>query len=543
MQEKDKIIATVLRFVNEIFAGTVDCIILTGSIVDGNYTMDSDVDVLCITSRFDYIRVESFKREGLLLQIILLPVNAVQDLLWREYTTRDIVYISMLKKGLILQDKEDYASRLQHIATTIYNAGPPPLQYEELSRRINHLSSLISDLQFPKDFSSYYLVFMEATAGLTDLFLRLNNEWFTHSKFMMRILQEKHAVFYRKLIAAIKSYFNADGVEPFVRLATATLQLTGGPTTERNSYNLHFIPKGPLYFIQVAGVENYILESKQIYAVLEEWMKISPTRYCRCFLFRRQPIGDTNLEYESIFIALDTSISTEEINVLIQALSSDELNNWQISHPINYDLLHFFADKQILDKAIALFQFSFVNCTLALKDETGAIAHVFYLLDQFGSVFKEHNIACYPFLHYAAALFRSMAMDNGRIANLEQLLAAEKSIETNINNFIEAQKHHFIDILQSVSGATRTFSSLEQLIRELFQAIWKFQHETKMNEGSVLLPFSEDCPYPLLYNLIAQVIQKTFEVLMIQPQQYYFLFLAYSKVLKESSNNLTTNLK
>jgi len=203
-------------------------VFLAGSVLRGEATPTSDLDLVVVYERLPHARRESFVHAG-------WPVEAfVQDPetlnYYFEWDRRRGIpsMMRMVLEGLEVPAASEFSDRLKRLAARVYEAGPPPLDEGELRHLRYRLTDWADDLRHPRSPEELVATGAYLYHELADFFLRSRNLWSAHSKTIPRRLREVDAGFAESFRRAFESMFAEKEGGPAVALVERTLEPFGG---------------------------------------------------------------------------------------------------------------------------------------------------------------------------------------------------------------------------------------------------------------------------------------------------------------------------
>ena len=204
-------------------------IFLTGSIVRGESTPFSDLDLVVIFDKLPAAYRESFNFQG-------FPIEAfVHDPETLNYFLHDVDRPSgipslaqMILEGIEVPKPNDLSRSLKHLATSVMQLGPPGLKEEEVRKLRYDITNLVDDIRQPRSRDELVASGTELYEALADYYLRTNMLWSAKGKSIPRILSKANADLCLRYAASFDELFAHGRPESVVALVEEILRPGGG---------------------------------------------------------------------------------------------------------------------------------------------------------------------------------------------------------------------------------------------------------------------------------------------------------------------------
>lgn len=207
-----------------------DVVLAAGSIVRGEGTPTSDLDLVVLYERLDHAFRESFLFDG-------VPVEAfVHDRETLEYFFLEVDRPSgvpslpaMVVEGIEVPAPTPLSRALKQRASALLAAGPPALDDEGERRMRYFVSDLLDDLRAPRSRDESIGTGARLYEQLADYHLRRRGLWSAKGKAIPRRLREVEPDLGAAYCEAFAALFATGNAEPVIRLAETLLRDAGGP--------------------------------------------------------------------------------------------------------------------------------------------------------------------------------------------------------------------------------------------------------------------------------------------------------------------------
>ncbi len=207
-----------------------DAIFAAGSIVRGEGTPFSDLDLVVIYAQVAAAYRESFTFDG-------YPVEAfVHDPATLEYFFLEVDRPSgvpalpqMVVEGVAIPEPSAISRELKERAAAVIAAGPPPLDAESERRMRYFVSDLLDDLRAPRSRDELIATGVRLYEQLADYYLRRRGHWSGKGKGIPRVLRQVDAELCTAYSDAFTALFSHGDPQSVICLTESLLSEAGGP--------------------------------------------------------------------------------------------------------------------------------------------------------------------------------------------------------------------------------------------------------------------------------------------------------------------------
>jgi hypothetical protein len=201
-----------------------------GSIVRGEGTPFSDLDLVVVYAQLPCAYRESFKAGG-------YPVEAfVHDPATLEYFFLEVDRPSgvpalpqMVAEGIEIPGPSEASRELKRRAAAVLKAGPPALDGDSERRMRYFVSDLLDDLRAPRSLPELVGAGARLYEQLADYHLRRLGLWSAKGKAIPRVLQQADAALCTVYSDAFEELFARGDPRAVIRLTEDLLRESGGP--------------------------------------------------------------------------------------------------------------------------------------------------------------------------------------------------------------------------------------------------------------------------------------------------------------------------
>lgn len=216
------------RIFREKFADA-DCILLAGSVLRGEETSSSDLDIVVLYQKLENARRESFAFEG-------WPVEAfVQDLETLNYFFEKFErpsgipsLPSMVTEGREIPGATALSRQAKAMAESCLNQGPAPWSEKEIQRARYGITDLCDDLREPRSPEEILATGSRLYDSLTGFYFRSQNKWSAHGKSIPRRWKKDAPELAPEFFAAFSDLFEKRNPRLAIALSEKILHPHGG---------------------------------------------------------------------------------------------------------------------------------------------------------------------------------------------------------------------------------------------------------------------------------------------------------------------------
>ncbi len=200
---------------------------VAGSIMRGQGTIGSDIDMVVIYPRLERAWRESFVEEGFPVEAFVQDPATLDVFLGRDVENGRPVMINMVVEGRIVGAHVKGAAALRARAASLLKAGPAPLNGERLEFLLYQVSDLADDLRGYRDREEMLAIAVTLYPKLIDLMLWGRGHWSGAGKWLPRRLRAVDAALADQLAAAMATAAAGDGAA-LLALCERELATRGG---------------------------------------------------------------------------------------------------------------------------------------------------------------------------------------------------------------------------------------------------------------------------------------------------------------------------
>ncbi len=201
---------------------------LSGSVVSGEATAHSDLDLVVIYDSLEAAWRESFLYKDWPVEAFVHDPATFKYFLQMDGQAAKPFLAGMVAKGIALPVASEYSLALQAFCQKHLDDGPAELSENEITRRRYGISDLIDDLRAPRSHAEAMASGARLLEGLSDFYLRRQRLWTTDGKAIFRRLQDADEKVCKQFESAFKMLFSTGDASLCIALTEEILQPSGG---------------------------------------------------------------------------------------------------------------------------------------------------------------------------------------------------------------------------------------------------------------------------------------------------------------------------
>ncbi|MGR9047850.1 nucleotidyltransferase domain-containing protein [Halobacillus faecis] len=212
--------------ISECFRGC-DAALLAGSVVRGEATCTSDLDVVIFDSDVDASFRESFYADTWPVEVFVHNWSTYRGFFNSDCERGQPSMPRMVAEGQILK----WDARLEAVkneAADLLKKGPPSWSEETLLHRRYFLTDALDDFIGTTDRGEALFIAAKLAEQTSEFYLRANGQWSGSSKWMARSLRNYDAAFAERLIQRFERFYKNGEKEGVVELLDEVLIPYGG---------------------------------------------------------------------------------------------------------------------------------------------------------------------------------------------------------------------------------------------------------------------------------------------------------------------------
>lgn len=207
-----------------------DCLtaFLGGSVVRGDATKTSDLDILIITDHPDAPYRESRIEQGWPIEVFVHTIESAARYFASDAQRRRPTLPMLCTEGVILRDQNGQAAMLRNEAQAILDAGPEPLSEVEISNYRYFLTDLLDDLEGSTRSEETLFIAGELAALAAEVLLASNQRWIGKGKWIPRAIRRYDPFAAQQLVTALQAVYSGGSPDALISFVDGILKPLGG---------------------------------------------------------------------------------------------------------------------------------------------------------------------------------------------------------------------------------------------------------------------------------------------------------------------------
>lgn len=205
------------------------CAFVAGSIVRGEGTPTSDIDLVVVTASGDAPFRESFLAEGWPVEAFVHTRSSLDRFFAQDAARGQPSLQTMCLEGEVVLDTADVAREIRAAAAEWLERGRTPLLPQEIEDRRYTLTDALDNFRGVRRHDDGVLVAAELATMAADLHLARHQRWGGSGSWVLRALGRFDPATRDLLGAAIEAYAERGEKGPLIAVAEAVLSGAGGP--------------------------------------------------------------------------------------------------------------------------------------------------------------------------------------------------------------------------------------------------------------------------------------------------------------------------
>ncbi|MGE6752735.1 nucleotidyltransferase domain-containing protein [Rossellomorea sp. NPDC071047] len=214
------------KFVLETFP-TCQAALLGGSVVRGEETSTSDLDIVIIDGTLSSEYRESFHSHGWPIEVFVHTSQTIRDYFQKDCQRARPSLPRMVSEGTPIID-HPIISNLKEEANRLLRDGPPRWNNQTIDMKRYFLTDALVDFIGSKERGESIFIAGSIGESLHEFVLRTQGQWIGASKWIIRALKEYDESFAKEYIEAFDQYYQKGNKQPIVRLVDSVLEPYGG---------------------------------------------------------------------------------------------------------------------------------------------------------------------------------------------------------------------------------------------------------------------------------------------------------------------------
>lgn len=202
---------------------------LAGSLVRGEATRFSDLDLVVVFEHVDQAHRESFYYRGWPVEAFIHDPETLKYFFYEVDAKSAFAALpQMVIEGKVITETNELSAQLKELAQKVMDAGPPSLDQIEIDKRRYHITDLIDDIREPRSRAELMGSGAKLLDSMADFYFRANGKWSASGKTIFRKLGAADVTMQKEFEFAFAELFAEANPAPCIELAEKILKDKGG---------------------------------------------------------------------------------------------------------------------------------------------------------------------------------------------------------------------------------------------------------------------------------------------------------------------------
>ncbi|ESA37298.1 nucleotidyltransferase [Leptolyngbya sp. Heron Island J] len=206
-----------------------DVIFLAGSVIRGEGTATSDLDLIVVFQQLPAAYRESFQFEGWPVEAFVHDPETLRYFFFEADRPTGIPSLpAMVSEGIEIPQPSQLSRELKQLADDVLTAGPPVWDKDAIDRSRYTLTGLIDDIRAPRSRAELMASGIQLYDAVADHYLRSRNLWSAKGKTIPRRLQQVTPQFAAQFEESFSALFIHGDTDKLIGLVENMLKPCGG---------------------------------------------------------------------------------------------------------------------------------------------------------------------------------------------------------------------------------------------------------------------------------------------------------------------------
>ncbi|MDQ3712469.1 MAG: nucleotidyltransferase domain-containing protein [Acidobacteriota bacterium] len=204
-------------------------IFLAGSIVRGEGTPYSDLDLVVIFDNLPAAYCESFYFQGIAVEAFVHDPKTLNYFLYEVDRPSGIPALAqMILEGVEIPEASEFSQSLKQLAASVIELGPPSLSKEDIRKLRYNITNIVDDIRQPRSKDELVASGTDLYEALADYYFRVNNLWSAKGKSIPRVLKQADVDLCLRYCNSFEELFAGGQPVKVIALAEEILKPYGG---------------------------------------------------------------------------------------------------------------------------------------------------------------------------------------------------------------------------------------------------------------------------------------------------------------------------
>lgn len=215
--------------IHDLYFPTSEVIFLAGSLVRGEGTKFSDLDIVVVFPKVECAYRKSFTFEGYLVEAFIHDIETLKYFItFNDYNHAKPFMANMINEGIEIPGKTSNSEKLKRYSKKVLEAGPPSLSKKELDKRRYAITNLLDDLRDCNKKDELMAIGVNLYDTLANFYFRTHGLWEGEGRSVVRNMKSFDFQFNEVFQSAFHQLFTLGSVNDLIKLSEQILEPHGG---------------------------------------------------------------------------------------------------------------------------------------------------------------------------------------------------------------------------------------------------------------------------------------------------------------------------
>jgi hypothetical protein len=202
--------------------------LVAGSVIRGEGTKTSDLDIVVIDLTISKAYRESFMKFGWPIEVFVHNQQSLKEFFLSDVGRRRPSLVKMISEGVILRDSTEIGQELKAEANELLRKGPEPFSEKEAKLERYFITEMLDDLIGTDRFEEEVFIINELVERLCNFILVNNQEWVGRGKWIPCLIKKFDQRLYNDLMTALEDFYSSKNKELIKNFVERELDRYGG---------------------------------------------------------------------------------------------------------------------------------------------------------------------------------------------------------------------------------------------------------------------------------------------------------------------------
>lgn len=212
--------------VNELFPACQGAL-LAGSVIRGEATHTSDLDIVVFDHKIENSYRESFFANGWPIELFVHNETSYKQFFQNDCLRGRPTLPNMVVEGIVLKG-EQYINQVKKEAKQLLDAGPETWTLETIDIKRYFITDTLEDLEGTNKRDEALFIANNLAVLISEFYLRTNSQWVGNSKWVVRALKKYDTNFAEMFVDAFDSFYRDEEKNKVITLVDNVLKPYGG---------------------------------------------------------------------------------------------------------------------------------------------------------------------------------------------------------------------------------------------------------------------------------------------------------------------------